>query len=93
MILPINNLENSSFGAKISRETVIRANQACIERGKMARRQGLSLAEYNAFNREDFVHYVGNKRIDVYEIMQKLTADKERLRKACKDAWNNVMKK
>lgn len=93
MILPINNSTNQNFKANITMETVRRANQACIERGKLARKQGLSLAEYNAINREDFVHYVGNKRIDVYEIMQKITKDKEKLRKACRDAWNNVMKK
>lgn len=93
MILPVNNSNSSNFKANISIETVRRANQACIQRGKLARSQGLSLTEYNAIHREDFVHYVGNKRIDVYEIMQKLTADKEKFNKICKDAWNRVMNK
>lgn len=36
----INNQYSPNFGIKISLETIQRANQACIERARLARSQG-----------------------------------------------------
>ena len=49
----INNQSSPNFGLNISSETIKRANQACIERARLARSQGLTLAEYDKRHRED----------------------------------------
>ena len=89
----LSNKNNASFGANITTETVKRANRTLIERGKLARRQGLELAEYNALHREDFVHKIGGKTFDLYELTEKLTSNKEKLKKAFSDAWNKIFGK
>ena len=88
-----NNYNNLNFGAMISTETVRRANRACIERGKLARLQGMTLKEYNTLHREDFVHKIGGKTFDFYALTEKLTSDKEKIKKAFSDAWNKVIGK
>ena len=88
-----NNYNNPNFGVMISTETVRRANRACIERSKLARRQGLELAEYNALHREDFVHKIGGKTFDFYALAEKLTSDKEKIKKAFGEAWDKVVSK
>lgn len=93
MKLTTNNVNNPNFGLMISTETVRRANQACIERGKLARSQGLTLKEYNSLHREDFVRKIGGKTFDFYALAEKLTSDKEKLKKAFSNAWNKVINK
>ena len=88
----INNQSSPSFGIKVSSETVQRANQACIERAKLARSQGLTLAEYNAMHREDYIHTIGNKTYDFYAIAEEIVSDREKLNKVFGDAWNKVVK-
>ena len=87
----ISNKNNVNFG--ISTETVKRANWTLIERGKLARRQGLELAEYNALHREDFVLKIGNKTFDFYTMIERVLANKEKIKKAFGDAWDKVIGK
>ncbi|MBQ6515717.1 hypothetical protein IJI31_00900 [bacterium] len=68
----VNNQYNPKFGTTISSETIKRANQACIKRGRLAKRQGLTLAEYDALHREDFIHKIGNKTYDFYAIAEEI---------------------
>ena len=89
----LSNKNNASFGANITTETVKRANRTLIERGELARRQGLELAEYNALHREDFILKIGNKTFDLYALSEKLTSNKEKLKKAFSDAWNKIFGK
>ena len=89
----INNQYNPNFGTKISPETIQRANQACIERGRLARNQGLTLGEYNALHREDSVRRIGGMTFDFYAIAKKITSNKEKLNEAFGKAWNRVMSK
>ena len=86
-----NKYNNPNFGIMFSKETVRRANQACIERGKLARLQGLTLNEYNALHRQDFVHKIGGKTFDLYELTEKLTSNKEKLKEAFSKAWNTIL--
>ena len=88
-----NNYNNPNFGVMISTETVRKANRACIERGKLARRQGLELAEYNALHREDFVLKIGNKTFDFYTMIERVLANKEKIKKAFGEAWDKVVSK
>ncbi|MBQ7764133.1 hypothetical protein IJ384_02050 [bacterium] len=83
----LSNKNNASFGANITTETVKRANRTLIERGKLARRQGLELAEYNALHREDFVKRIGAKTFDFYAMAERLTSDIEKLKKAFASAF------
>ena len=83
----INNQYSPNFGIKISLETIQRANQAGIERARLARSQGLTLAEYNELYREDSIHTIGNK------IAEEIVSDREKLNKAFGDAWNKVIGK
>ena len=89
----LSNKNNASFGANITTETVKRANQTLIERGKLARRQGLELAEYNALHREDFVLKIGNKTFDFYTMIERVLANKEKIKKAFGEAWDKVVSK
>jgi len=88
----INNQYSPNFGIKISSETIERANQACIERVRLARSQGLTLAEYNELHREDYIHTIGNKTYDFYAIAEEIVSDREKLNKVFGDAWNKVVK-
>ena len=87
----INNQYSPNFGIKISLETIQRANQACIERARLARSQGLTLAEYNELHRE--IHTIGNKTYDFYAIAKEIVSDRKKLNKAFGDAWNKVIGK
>ena len=89
----LSNKNNASFGANITTETVRRANRTLIERGKLARRQGLELAEYNALHREDFIHKIGNKTYDFYAMAEKVMADKEKIKKVFSKALDKVVNK
>lgn len=93
MFLPVNSTNSPHFGVLISTKTVCRANQATIERGREARRRGLSLAEYQRLHKEDYVHRIGGKTFDFYALTEKLTSDKEKIKKAFSDAWNKVIGK
>jgi len=77
----INNQSSPNFGIRISLETVRRANQACIERARLARSQGLTLAQYDALYREDFVHRIGDKTYDFYAIAKEIVANKGKMKK------------
>ena len=88
-----NNYNNPNFGVMISTETVRRANRACIERGKLARLQGMTLKEYNTLHREDFVKRIGAKTFDFYAMGERLTSDIEKLKKAFGEAWDKVVSK
>ena len=90
-ICKVANKNNTNFG--ISTETVRRANQPLIERGKLARRQGLDLAEYNALHREDFIHKIGIKTYDFYAMAEKVMADKEKIKKVFAKALDKVVNK
>jgi len=87
----INNQSSPIFGTKISLETIRRANQACIERGKLARLEGLSLEEYNALHRD--IHRIGDKTYDFYAIAEEIISNKEKLNEAFGKAWNKVIGK
>ena len=93
MFLPVNSTNSPHFGVLISTKTVRRANQATIERGREARRRGLSLAEYQRLHKEDYVHRIGGKTYDFYAIGKKIMSDKEKLKKAFSDAWNKIITK
>ena len=85
----INNQNSPNFGLNISSETIKRANQACIERARLARSQGLTLAEYHELHREDYIHTIGNKTYDFYAICKNIVANKEKLN----EAFGNALKK
>ena len=85
----INNQNSPNFGIKISLETVQRANQACIERARLARSQGLTLAEYSERHSEDYIHTIGNKTYNFYAIARSIVADKEKLN----EAYGNTLRK
>jgi len=70
-----------NFGTTISLETIKKANQTCIKRGKFAKRQGLTLDEYNALHREDYIHRIGDKTYDFYAIAEEIIS---KLRKKAK---------
>ena len=89
----INNQYSPNFGIKISLETIQRANQACIERARLARSQGLTLAEYNELYREDYIRTIGNKTYDFYAIAEEIVSDRKKLNKDFGDAWNKVIGK
>ncbi len=89
----INNQYSPNFGIKISLETTQRANQACIERARLARSQSLTLSEYNELHREDYIHTIGNKTYDFYAIAEEIVSDRKKLNKAFGDAWNKVIGK
>ena len=89
----VNNRYNPKFGTRISLETIRRANQALIERGKLARLEGLSLEEYDALHREDFIQRIGVKTYDFYAIAEEIVSDRKKLNKAFGDAWNKVIGK
>jgi hypothetical protein len=89
----LSNKNNASFGANITTETVKRANRTLIELEKLARRQGLELAEYNALHREDFVLKIGNKTFDFYTMIERVLANKEKIKKAFGEAWDKVVSK
>ena len=93
MFPTINNASKFSARTIISTKTVRNVNQKMIERGKLAKLECLTLAEYNAIHKEDFVHKNGRKTIDFYALAQELVSDKEKLKKACSDAWKKVMNK
>lgn len=73
-----NNSATPNFGIRISLKTVRRANQACIERARLAKSQGLTLAQYDALHREDFVHRIGDKTCDFYASLKELLQIKEK---------------
>jgi hypothetical protein len=89
----LSNKNNASFGANITTETVKRANRTLIERGKLARRQVLELAEYDALHREDFVLKIRNKTFDFYTMTERVLANKEKIKKAFGEAWDKVVSK
>jgi len=89
----VNNKYNPNFGIRISLKTIQRANQACIEHGKLAKLEGLSLKKYDALHREDFIHRVGGKTYDFYSIAKEITANKEKLNETFGKAWNKVISK
>jgi len=89
-VISVNNQSNPNFGIRISAETIQRANQALMEHVERAKRLGLTLSEYNALHREDYIHRVGNNTYDFYAIAGEIVADKENLNKAFGDAWNRV---
>ena len=91
MITAINKTDEINFGIKISRETVRKANQACIERGKLAELQGLTIEEYNKLHKQDYVRKIGDRIYDFYAISKKIVADKENLKRAFSDAWKKVI--
>lgn len=93
MHLSINSFNSPNFGTRISLETIRRANQACIERGKLARFEGLSLEKYNALHREDFIHRIGDKTYDFHVIAKEIISNKEKLNEAFGKAWNDVISK
>ena len=68
-------------------------NTRCIERARLARSQGLTLAEYDKLHREDYIHTIGNKTYDFYAIAKEIVSDREKLNKAFGDAWNKVVGK
>ena len=85
----INNQSGPNFGIKVSLETIRKANQACIEHAKLARSQGLTLAEYNELHREDYIRTIGNKTYDFYAISKSIVANKEKLN----EAYGNALRK
>lgn len=87
----VNNRYNPKFGTRISLETIRRANQALIERGKLARLEGISLEEYDALHREDFIQRIGGKTYDFYAIAKEIMSNKAKLNEAFGKAWNKVM--
>ena len=89
----LSNKNNASFGANITTETVIRANRVLIERGELARRQGLTLREYNALHREDFVEIISARTFDFYAMVERILANKEKIKKAFGEAWDKVVNK
>ena len=92
----INNQSSPNFGIRISLETVRRANQACIERARLARSEGLTLAQYDALHREDFVHRIGDKTYDFYAIAKEIVANKgkmEKMKEAFGNAFRNALRK
>ena len=89
----INNQYSPNFGIKISSEIIRKANQACIERGKLARLEGLSLEEYNTLYRKDSIHRIGDKTYDFYAIAKKIVSNKEKLNEAFGKAWDKVLGK
>ena len=52
-VLSLSSQSGPNFGLKVSLETIRKANQACIERVRLAKRQGLTLAEYKELQKED----------------------------------------
>ena len=92
-VISINSQYSPNFGTRISLETIQSANQACIERGKLARLEGLSLKEYDAIHREDFIHRIGGKTYDFYAIAKEIISNKEKLNEAFGKAWNKVIGK
>ena len=89
----VKNEYNPNFGIRISLESVRKANQACIECGKLARLEGLSFEKYNALHREDFIHRIGDKTYDFYVIAKEIVSNKEKLNEAFGKAWNKVIGK
>ena len=88
-VMFVKNQSGPNFGIRISQKTVQRANQACIERARLARSQGLTLAEYNELHREDYICTIGNKTYDFYAISKNIIANKEKLN----EAYSNALKK
>lgn len=93
MFPTINNSSKFSARTIISTKTVRNVNQKMIVRGKLAKLEGLTLAEYNALHKEDFTYKIGNKTIDFYALAQEIVSGKEKLKKACSNAWKKVMNK
>ena len=93
MNLSTNSFNSPNFGIRISLETIQKANQACIQRGKLAKLEGLSLEEYNALHREDFIHRISGKTYDFYAIVKEIFSNKEKLNEAFSKAWNKVIDK
>ena len=92
----INNQSSPNFGIRISLKTVRRANQACIERARLARSEGLTLAQYDALHREDFVHRIGDKTYDCYAIAKEIVANKGKMKKMSEAfgiAFRNALRK
>ena len=86
-----NNSATPNFGIRISLETVRRANQACIERARLSRIKGLTLAQYDALYREDFVHRIGDKTYDFYAIAKEIVANKGKMKKM-NEAYGNAFR-
>ena len=86
-----NNSATPNFGIRISLKTVRRANQACIERERLARSKGLTLAQYDALHREDFVHRIGDKTYDFYAIAKEIVANKGKMKKM-NEAFGNAFR-
>ena len=79
-VLSSNNQSSPNFGIRISLETVRRANQASIERARLARSKGLTLAQYYALHREDFVYRIGDKTYDFDAIAKEIVANKGKMK-------------
>lgn len=92
MISVINSSNNPNFGIMISRKTVQKANRTCIERSKLAKLEGLTLAEYRALHREDYVQKIGNKTFDFYAMAEEIMSNKEKVKKAFSNAWKTIFK-
>lgn len=93
MQVKLSNKNNASFGINITTKNIKRANQALIERGKLARLQGLTLEEYNVLHREDYVQKIGTKTFDFYAMAKKVLEDKEKVKKVFGEAWDKVIGK
>ena len=87
-----NNNYNTNFGLRISLETIRRANRACIEDEKLAKRQGLTMAKYIELHKEDSIHKIGDKTYDFYAIANEIVTNKEKLKKL-NEAFANALKK
>jgi len=88
----ISTQNNINFG-RISIASIRQANQACIDKTRLAKIRGLTLGEYRNLHQEDYIKKIGNKIYDFRTIAKKILANKENFEKICCEAWDKVIGK